>query len=79
MRREAAGDALGRGVLFLHPMWHCFVTRGGFIFYVHRTPPHALTTTFWPAPVGGTCGGFLVDEMGLGEAGPGVCWDQGLT
>lgn len=65
--RERRGDALGRGVLHLHPAWLQLVTASGFVFYVHRMHPFYATTAFMPAPVGGTCGGFLCDEMGLGE------------
>ncbi|KAI8476605.1 MAG: hypothetical protein J3K34DRAFT_400931, partial [Monoraphidium minutum] len=67
LRRERSGDATGRGLLRLHPMWLCFEAPGGFLFYMHRAAPHYLTTRFWPAPVGGTCGGFLCDYMGLGK------------
>jgi len=30
-----------------------------------RQSPYYVTTTFVPAPVGGTCGGFLCDEVGM--------------
>jgi hypothetical protein len=37
LRREQRGDALGRGVLALHPMWLQFVAESdGFVFYMHR-------------------------------------------
>ena len=31
---------------------------------MRRTPPHYISEAFVPAPVGGTCGGFLCDEVG---------------
>lgn len=65
--RERSGDAVSRGQLRLHPGWLQLITSTGFVFYIHRYPPHVLTTTFYAAPVGGTCGGFLCDEMGLGK------------
>jgi E3 ubiquitin-protein ligase SHPRH len=48
-------------------MWAQLITASGFTFYVSRTAPHYLSLCFTPAPVGGTCGGFLCDEMGLGK------------
>jgi hypothetical protein len=36
LRRERRGDALGRGLLQLHPMWLSFATEEGFVFYLHR-------------------------------------------
>jgi hypothetical protein len=36
LRREQRGDALGRGVLQLHPMWYSFQTECGFVFYMHK-------------------------------------------
>eukprot|EP00198_Chlamydomonas_reinhardtii_P009028 XP_001698365.1 predicted protein [Chlamydomonas reinhardtii] len=35
---------------------------------VHRLAPAYVSADFFPAPVGGTCGGFLCDEMGLGKS-----------
>ena len=64
LRREQKGEAVvGRSRLSLHPGWLQLVTRQGFVFYMHRINPFYITTTFYPAPVGGTCGGFLCDEM----------------
>ena len=57
------GDALGRGQLFLHPSWLQLATADGQLLYLHRLRPHLASPNFYPAPVGGTCGGFLVDEM----------------
>ena len=65
--REQRRDALGRGLLYLHPNWVQLVTRSGVVLYMLREPPFTLTTAFQPAPVSGTCGGFLCDEMGLGK------------
>lgn len=36
MGREAHGDAVGRGLLHLHPSWVQLVTASGFVMYVHR-------------------------------------------
>lgn len=65
LSREQQGDAAGRGTLHLHPGWLQLVNAQGQVFYVHRLAPHWVTRTLYPAPVGGTCGGFLCDEMGL--------------
>jgi hypothetical protein len=53
------GDALGRGQLHLHPAWLQLVTEDGHLIYMHRLRPHVISDCFYPAPVGGTCGGFL--------------------
>ena len=53
------GDALGRGQLHLHPAWLQLVTEDGHLIYLHRLRPHVVSDCFYPAPVGGTCGGFL--------------------
>jgi hypothetical protein len=39
------------------------VTANGTVFYVSRLSPYGFTFGFTPAPVGGTCGGFLCDEV----------------
>jgi hypothetical protein len=62
---QMQGDALGRGQLFLHPAWLQLHTQDGQLLYVHRLSPHYISSNFYSAPIGGTCGGFLVDEMGL--------------
>ncbi|EFJ47333.1 hypothetical protein VOLCADRAFT_92108 [Volvox carteri f. nagariensis] len=69
MRREQRGDALGRSLLLLHPAWAQVVLGStGLVLQVHRLSPWFITADFFPAPVGGTCGGFLCDEMGLGKS-----------
>jgi E3 ubiquitin-protein ligase SHPRH len=64
LRRERKNDALGRGLLSLHPLWLQLITRSGEALYVQRCEPHYLTTSFIPAPISSTCGGFLCDEVG---------------
>ncbi len=39
----------------------------GKVLHVHRLAPSYITTDFFPAPVGGTCGGFLCDEVRGGD------------
>jgi hypothetical protein len=39
------------------------VTGDGTVFYLSRLSPYGFTFSFTPAPVGGTCGGFLCDEV----------------
>ena len=61
--RERRGDAAGRGHAHLHPAWLQLVTPDGQLLYIHRLKPHLLSTNFYTTPIGGTCGGFLCDEM----------------
>ncbi|KXZ54387.1 hypothetical protein GPECTOR_5g465 [Gonium pectorale] len=69
LRRERRGDAVGRSLLLLHPAWaQVVVGSSGLVLHVHRLAPHRVTPEFIPTPVGGTCGGFLCDEMGLGKS-----------
>ena len=65
--RERQGDARGRGQLHLHPAWLQLVAADGQLLHLHRLRPSVLSPCFFPAPVGGTCGGFLSDQMGLGK------------
>lgn len=55
-----------RGHLHLHPSWLQLVTPSQQCLYIHRMQPYYLCSRFLPATVGGTCGGFLCDEVGLG-------------
>eukprot|EP00955_Chlamydomonas_euryale_P025222 265370-Chlamydomonas_euryale.AAC.1 len=71
LRRETCGDAVGRSQLRLSPRLAQLVSADGHPFYVFRPRGRvgcvALTLEFVTAPVGGTCGGFLCDLMGLGK------------
>lgn len=66
--RERSGDALGRGHLALHPAWLQLLAADGQPLLLHRLRPHLLADGLYTAPVGGTCGGALCDEMGLGKS-----------
>ncbi len=63
LARERQSDAVGRGVLHLHPSWLQLVTRSGLVLYVHKHAPYPVSTSFRAAPVESTCGGFLCDEV----------------
>lgn len=64
LRRERRGEALGRSLLRLHPAWlQLVIGSSGLVLHIHRTRPYVITPTFYAAPVSGTCGGFLCDEM----------------
>lgn len=70
LQRERKKDALGRGLLALHPEWVQLVARGGEVMYVQRGEGPLgngfwLSTAFTPAPVPNTCGGLLCDEVGV--------------
>lgn len=41
VEREQKRDALGRGILHLHPVWVQLVTQSGYTFYVNRCVRHA--------------------------------------
>lgn len=60
--REAEGHAHGRGLLQLHPNWLQLQCADKQLIYMHRLRPHVLSTSFFPAPVGGTCGGACSDD-----------------
>lgn len=51
-----------RGQLHLHPEWVQLVTADKQLLYWNRMKYH-FGSAFVPAEVGGTCGGFLCDEM----------------
>ena len=51
-----------RGQLHLHPEWLQFVTPDKQLLHFHRLA-HQFSDALFSAPVGGTCGGFLCDEM----------------
>lgn len=55
--REAEGAAHQRGLLQLHPAWLQLQCADKQLIYMHRLRPHVLSTSFFPAPVAGTCGG----------------------
>lgn len=117
-RRERTQDAVGRGLLQLHPAWVQLVTASRFVFYVRRygggegtgwrrgdwlkqscccalfhggirpsptglacrVSKTVITTRFLSNPLGGTCGGFLCDEMVSGctqqQPRSGICCDR---
>ena len=51
-----------RGQLHLHPEWLQFATPDKQLLHFHRLA-HQFSDALFSAPVGGTCGGFLCDEM----------------
>ncbi len=51
-----------RGHLHLHPEWVQLLTADQQLLHYHRLANH-FSDTLFAAPVGGTCGGFLCDEM----------------
>ena len=55
--REQKGDAMGRGVMTLHPAWLQILAADGQLFYMNTMPPYQVSVNFYTAPVGGTCGG----------------------
>ena len=51
-----------RGQLHLHPEWMQLLTADKQLVHYNRLANH-FSDTLVAAPVGGTCGGFLCDEM----------------
>jgi hypothetical protein len=50
----------------LHPAWDQLVAADGQVLYSHRTEGQ-IDSAFTAAVRGGTCGGCLCDEVGLGK------------
>ena len=48
--------------------WLQLQTPYGQLLYLHRHAPGAVSDTFFPAPVTGTCRGLLCVEEGLGRS-----------
>ena len=46
----------------MHPEWLQFLTPDRQLVHFHRLA-HLFSDALFTAPVGGTCGGFLCDEM----------------
>ena len=51
-----------RGQLHLHPEWVQLLTADKQLVHYNRLANY-FSDTMFTAPVGGTCGGFLCDEM----------------
>ncbi len=67
LARERHRDAVGRGLLHLHPSWVQLVTTTGYVFYMHRRatprPPPSACAVCPPCPRC-PCHAFAMRQVG---------------